>query len=94
MRVAQRQKPAVHLGMQGLDASVHHLGETRQIGNVAHRKPRFAQQARAAAGRQKLHAAVGQCAGEIHQPGLVGNRNQGAGHGRKVGRGGGKGMDG
>ena len=34
--VAQRQKPAMHLGMQGLHAAVHHLGEAGHFGHVAH----------------------------------------------------------
>jgi hypothetical protein len=37
---ANREQPAVHRRMQGLDAAVHHLGEAGQLGNVDDCEPR------------------------------------------------------
>ncbi len=71
--VAQRQKPAMHHRVQGLDAPVHHLGKAGDLGHVAHRKARLAQRARGAAGRDKLYPAFGQRAAQINQAGLVGD---------------------
>ena len=42
---------------------------------------------RRAAGGDQLDAGLGERAGEIDQPGLVGNRKQGAANGNEVGRG-------
>ena len=36
--VAHRQQAAMHLGMQRLDAAVHHFGEAGEVGNLAHRQ--------------------------------------------------------
>src|SRR3546814_2258995 len=41
--VAHAEQPAMHLGVERLDAAVHHLGKAGEIGNVAHREPGVAQ---------------------------------------------------
>ena len=47
--IAQRQKRAVDIGVQGFHAAPHHLGKPRHIGHIAHAKPCCPQQGRCAA---------------------------------------------
>ena len=72
--VAHREQAAVNLGVQRLDAAVHHLGKPRQVRNVAHRQPGVAQRLGGAPGRNQLHAPGGERLAEIDDAGLVGNR--------------------
>jgi hypothetical protein len=76
---ADRQQPAMHTGMQSLDAAVHHLGKTGKIGNVGNIQPRILQCLGGATGGNEVDAEPGQLPGEIDKPGLVGNRQQSAG---------------
>ena len=78
--VAQRQKAAMHIGMQRLHPPVHHLGEIRDLGDIGHLEPRIAQRLGGAAGGDEADAVLGQALGEVDQSGLVGNRKQGAGN--------------
>ena len=75
---ANREQPAVHRRMQGLDAAVHHLGEAGQLGNVDDREPRLAQRLARAAGGDEFDAVAGKRAGELDDPGLVGNGDESA----------------
>ena len=83
--VAHREKPAMHLGVQRLHAPVHHFGKARQVGDILHRERRRLDRLRGAAGRDKLDARLVEGAGEIGEPGLVGNRNEGAANALNVG---------
>jgi len=83
--VAQGQQPAMHAGVQGLHAAVHHLGEAGHVGHVAHLQPLGAQLGRAAAGRDQLHPAGRKGVGQFAHPGLVGNGNQRAADRGEVG---------
>ena len=85
--VAQRQKPAMHHRVQRLDPTVHHLGETRHLGHIAHRQRGHAQRLGRAPGRDQFHPAQRQRPCKVDQPGLVGHRNQGATDGNEVGHG-------
>ena len=78
--VAQRQKPAMHHRMQCLDPAIHHFRKVGDVGNVADRQPRLTQRLGGAAGRDQHYAMRRQLAREINQPGLVRNRQQGAGN--------------
>ena len=76
--VADREQAAMHLGMQRLDAAVHHFGKAGQLGDVLDLQPGLGDRLRGAAGRDQLDAVAGQRLGELDQAGLVGNGNQGA----------------
>ena len=77
--VADREQAAVHLGMQRLDAAVHHLGKAGELGHVDDLEPGVRERLGGAAGRDELDAVAGERAGEIDQAGLVGHRNAGRG---------------
>ena len=68
--VADREQPAMHLGMQGLDPAVHHLGKAGQFGNIPDRQSGRRDRLRGAAGGDELDAVAGQRAGEFDQAGL------------------------
>jgi hypothetical protein len=74
--VAQRQQPAMDDRMQGLDPSVHHFGEVRQLRHVGDLKVRVAQRLGRATRRDQLDAVLRQPLGEIGQSGLVRNGKQ------------------
>jgi hypothetical protein len=78
--ISPRQEPAVHRGMQGLHASVEHLGKAGHVGDVAYGDVRFTQGARGAAGRDELPAVRVQAASEFEQTGLVGDGEESARH--------------
>ena len=75
---ANREQSAVHRGMQGLDAAVHHLGKAGQLGNVDDREPGLAQRLARAAGGDEFDAVAGESAGELDDPALVGNGDESA----------------
>ena len=68
-------------GMQGLDPPIHDLGKAGMGRDLRHREPGFGEGAGRAAGGEQRHALADEKAGEIHQPGLVGNGDQRAGDG-------------
>ena len=74
---AAAQQAAMHARVQRLDAAVHDLGKAGIGADVDYREARVAQGAGGAAGAQQLDLACGQRAGELDQPRLVGNRQQG-----------------
>ena len=76
--VADREQAAVHLGMQRLDAAVHHFGKAGELGDVEHGNAGIGQRLARAAGGNELDAVRGQRAGEIDQARLVGNGEEGA----------------
>ena len=59
--------------MERLDASVHHLGEARDVGDVCDGQARLGQGAGGAAGRDQFQAQAAQSFGQIDQAGLVGD---------------------
>ena len=79
-QVAPREQAAVHRGVQRLHAAVEHLGELRDVADVAHRNAGLAQRARRAAGGDELPAELVQAAGEVEQAGLVGDGEKCARH--------------
>ncbi len=78
--LADRQKAAVHFGMQSLQPSVHHLRKLREIGHVANRETSLGERFARAAGGDKLHAMRRQNACELDKACFVGNGNQRARH--------------
>ena len=73
---ADGEQAAMHLGMQRLDAAVHHLGEAGQIGDIRDGEAGIGDRLGGAAGRDQSDAQAGEGAGEVDQPGLVGNGKQ------------------
>jgi hypothetical protein len=67
------------LGVQRLDAAVHHLGKAGEIGDVHHRQPGFAQRLGGAAGRDQFDAVARERLAEFDEAGLVRHRKEGAG---------------
>ena len=73
---ADGQQAAVHLGMQRLEAAVHHLGKAGVLGDVLDGDAGVLERLGGAAGRQDLDAVRRQRAGELDEAGLVGHRDQ------------------
>lgn len=70
---------AVHAGVQRLDASVHHFGKARVLGDVGHRQARRPHGVGRAARGEELDMFGGEGGGELHQTGLVGHGEERAG---------------
>ncbi len=77
---AHGEQAAVNPRMQRLDASVHHLGALRDLGDVGHRDPGIAQGLRRSPGRDDLDAMRAQGMREIGETRLVADRQQRAGN--------------
>src|SRR5213076_675232 len=73
---ATGEQAAVHLGVQGLHAPVHHFGESRHLLDRNHGDPSLAQRLGGATGGYDLPAERDQLAGELHDAALVRNRQQ------------------
>ena len=73
---AHGEDAAGDLGVHGLDATVKHLGEAGDVGDVPHRHSGFADLARGAAGGDQFGAQLMQLAGEINDAGLVSHADQ------------------
>ncbi len=73
---AAAEDAAVHLRVQGLDASIHHLREAGVVTDFHHRDVVVAQQLGGAAGGKDFHAGLGEVAGEFDDAGLVGDADQ------------------
>ena len=71
--VAAGEDPSVDGRVEGLDPSVEHLGESCHLGDLADGQPGGRERSRRAAGRHELDAQLGEAAGQVDQPGLVGN---------------------
>mmetsp|Transcript_22535 Transcript_22535/g.36534 ORF Transcript_22535/g.36534 Transcript_22535/m.36534 type:complete len:972 (-) Transcript_22535:1500-4415(-) len=85
--VAQGKQTAMDHGMQCLDAAIHHLGKTGHLGHVLDVQPRRAQRRCRTARAQQFNPVTRQCGGKLHQPRLVGHRDQGTVQRGKVGHG-------
>ena len=77
---AAAEEPAVNLGVQGLHAASHDLGKPGMVGDFLHSDSVVNQQLRRAARGQQLDASFLQFARELHDPGFVGDAEQGAAH--------------
>ena len=84
--LADGEQAAVHLGVQGFHAAVHHFRKAGEIGDVDDLQAGVGQRFACAAGGDELDAAFRQRACEVDQAGLVGNGNQRAGDAAEVGR--------
>ena len=69
-------RPAVDPRVQGLDPAVEHLRAAGHGRDIGHGQARLAQRPRRPAGRDQLEAAGDEPAAEIHESGLVRNRQQ------------------
>ena len=76
--VAAMQNAAMDFGMQRLDAPIQHFRESGELGNIFHGDAGVAQQLGSASGRNQFDAESGELAGKIHQPGFIGNAENGA----------------
>ena len=74
-----REQAAVHLGVQRLHATVHHLGETRHLLDRNHGDPGLPEGLGGATGGHDLPAERDQLPGELHDAALVRHRQQGSG---------------
>ena len=95
--IADPQQAAVHHGVERLDPAVHHFRKAGQVGDIAHRQPGLVDRSAGAAGGDQLDPQVVKGAGDVLQPRLVRQGDQGTDRansirgGRKV-RGGGHGQ--
>ena len=63
--VADGQQSAMHFGVEGLDAAIHHFGEAGEVGDLAYRQPGIADQLVRAAGGDQFHAGGGKTSGKV-----------------------------
>ena len=83
---ADGEQAAVHLGMQGLEPAVHHLGKAGVLGDVLDGDAGVLS-ALAVPPVERISTPRGKRAGEVDEAGLVGNRDQGARRICRVGHG-------
>ena len=76
--IAPGQNAGVDSRVQRLDAPVHHLGKSGDVGHAHDRQVGVAQDLGSSPSRDQLPAAPSQLGGKRHQPGLVGHTQQGA----------------
>ncbi|MNG96091.1 hypothetical protein D3C79_551460 [compost metagenome] len=74
--IATAENATVHLGMQGLDPAIHHLGEARVVGDLGHRQTRVGEQLGGAAGGEQGHATLVECLGKFQDASLVRHTQQ------------------
>ena len=74
--VADREQAGVELRVKRLDAPVHDLREAGEVGDRADRDAGRLELVGGAAGRDDLDPELGETAGELDDPGLVGDREQ------------------
>ena len=70
----------MHLGVQCLDAAVHHLGKSRHVGDADDGQSRGFERLRGAARGDELETALGKTARERHEAGFIGNAQERSGH--------------
>src|SRR5690606_6348301 len=63
--VPYRKKSAMHFGVEGLDAAIHHFGKAGEVGDLAHRQAGIADQLVGAAGGDQFHAGGAQTSGKV-----------------------------
>ena len=84
--VAAREQARVQPRVQRLHAPVHDLGEAGEVLDRAHGNAGAVELAGGAAGGDDLHAQLGEAAGELDDPVLVGDRQQRPAHAHLTGR--------
>src|SRR6266478_2884790 len=77
---APEEQATVDFGVQGLHASAQHLGPAGEIGNVAQRDPRFAQQLGGSASGEDLDFQCRQALGKFHNSCFVEHTDERALH--------------
>ena len=75
-KVAAIEKSAMHFRVQGLHTAIHHLGKASEVSDVTYRKPGFLKRLRCASRGDQIDAEPGQLPRPLHQPRLVGHREQ------------------
>ena len=68
----------MHLGVQRLDAAVHHFGKAGQVGNIHDGQARVAQRLGRAAGRDQFDAMLAQRLSQFDEPRFVRYGQEGA----------------
>ena len=76
--VAKEEQSAVDLRMKGLHPAVHHLGESREIGDLLHGDACGGDRLGGASGGEEFDTEFMEAAGEVDEAGLVGDREEGA----------------
>src|SRR5205085_1415292 len=76
--IAQSQQTPVNARMKSFDASIHHLGKTRHVRNIAHVNPGVTQNPGAAAGADDFHVEMFEFASEVDDSGFVRDTDKGA----------------
>jgi hypothetical protein len=84
--VAPRQERRVEARVQRLHPPVEDLLLAGELGDVGDLEPGVAERRGGAAGREDLHPERRQRPGEVGDPGLVGDRDQGAAYADRAGR--------
>ncbi len=79
--LAPRQQRRVQARVQRLHPAAEDLLLAGELGYVGHLEPGLAQGRGGAAGGEDLDPEAGEAAGEVGDPGLVGDRDQGPAHG-------------
>ena len=79
------EEPAMHLGMQGLEPSIHHLRKAGQLRHIGDLEARLLQRLGGAARRDERDAAHRERARQGDEPRLVRDRKEGARHAPKIG---------
>ena len=74
---AHSENPAVHEGIQGLDAAIHDLGKSRDITDIDNGNPRLTQRLHRPARGDDLNACLLQCPCEFDDTTLIGYADQG-----------------
>src|SRR5579859_2405968 len=75
---AAMKNSAVNFGMKRLNAAIEHFGESREVGNVLHRDAGVAQKLGGSSRRDQFDVEGGEFTGELDEPGLVGDAENGA----------------
>ena len=77
-QVAARQDAAMHLGVQGLDAAVHHFRKAGVVADLGDCHAVILQQLGGAAGGKNLYVVTGKKFGELEHARFIGHADQGA----------------
>ena len=77
---ADGEQAAMHFRMEGLEPSIHHFREARQLGDIGDPQPFLLERPCGAARRDEGDAARGERARQRDEPRLVRDREKGARH--------------
>ena len=76
--VAAGENAGVDGWMEGLDPAVQHLGCSGDLADLAHRDTGIREGLGGAAGGDQLHPGLVEPAGEVREPGLVADADEGS----------------